>query len=57
MVTEKEDLMSVRMEMRRKDGEKTIADVLVVVSWIYLKTTCCLVEMMTWTSFTEMYLT
>ena len=44
MVTEKEDLMSVRMEMRRNDGEKNIADVFVVVSWICLKTTCCLGE-------------
>ncbi len=32
MMIEKEDLMSARMKMRRNDGEKIIADVLVVVS-------------------------
>lgn len=38
VVTEEEDLMSVRAEMRRIDRGNIIAEVVVVVDWIYPRT-------------------
>ena len=39
-MTEEDDLMSVRTEMTRIDRGKIIADVVVVVNWMYLGQRC-----------------